>query len=79
MKTINMHAAKTQFSSLIEEALSGEDIVIAKAGKPVVRLAPVKEKKVGKTLGMMKGKIRISEDFNAPLPAEILKGFGMDA
>ncbi len=78
MKTINIHAAKTHLSSLVEEAVSGEVIIIAKAGKPKVRLMPVEKKKdFRKTLGMLKGKIWVSEDFDAPLPPEILKGFGI--
>jgi len=79
MKTVNIHAAKTHLSSLVEEAAAGEVIIIAKAGKPKVRLAPVeKTKNLRKTLGMWKGKIWISDDFDAPLPPEILRGFGIE-
>ena len=76
MKTINIHAAKTHFSTLVQEAAAGEEIIIAKAGQPMARLAPLEKKNVRKTLGMLKGKIRVSEDFDAPLPPEILRGFG---
>lgn len=48
------------------------------AAKPVARLAPMEKKNVRRTLGMMKGKIRISEDFDAPLPPELLRGFGIE-
>ena len=76
MKTVNIHAAKTHLSTLVEEAARGEEIIIAKAGKPMARLAPLKEKtNVRKTLGIMKGKIKISDDFDAPLPTEVLRGF----
>jgi prevent-host-death family protein len=76
MKTINIHAAKTHFSTLVQEAAAGEEIIIAKAGLPMARLAPLEKMNVRKTLGMLKGKIRVSEDFDAPLPPEILRGFG---
>ena len=76
MKTINIHAAKTHFSTLVQEAAAGEEIIIAKAGQPMARLAPLEKKNVRKTLGMLKGKIRVGEDFDAPLPSEILRGFG---
>ena len=78
MKTVNIHAAKTNLSRLVEEAAAGEEIVIAKAGKPMVRLAPVGKKDLGKTLGMLKGKIWIGNDFDAPLPPETLRGFGIE-
>jgi prevent-host-death family protein len=78
MKTINIHAAKTHLSALVEEAAAGWEIIIAKAGKPMARLAPLEKNNVRKTLGMMKGKIRVSDDFDAPLPPEILRGFGIE-
>jgi prevent-host-death family protein len=77
MKTINIHAAKTHLSALVEEAAEGEEIVIAKAGKPVARLVALEKPDFRKTFGMLKGKIRISGDFDEPLPPEILKGFGV--
>jgi prevent-host-death family protein len=77
-KTINIHAAKTHFSSLLEEVAAGEEIIIAKAGKPMARLVPLETKNLRKTLGMLKRKIRVSDDFDAPLPPEILRGFGID-
>jgi prevent-host-death family protein len=62
-----MHDAKTDLSRLVERALAGEDIVIARAGVPVVRLVPVAQ--TGKRrLGQWRGKVRMSEDFDAPLP-----------
>jgi prevent-host-death family protein len=78
MKTVNIHAAKTQLSRLVDEAVAGEEVIIAKAGKPMVRLTPVGKKDIGSTLGMLKGKIWISDDFDAPLPPEILKDFGIE-
>jgi prevent-host-death family protein len=78
MKTVNIHAAKTNLSRLVEEAAAGEEIIIAKAGKPMVRLTPIKKKNLEKTFGMLKGKIWISDDFDAPLPPEVLRGFGIE-
>ena len=78
MKTVNIHAAKTHLSSLVEEAAAGEEITIAKAGKAVARLAPLEKPDLRKTFGMLKGKIRVGDDFDAPLPPEILKAFGVE-
>jgi prevent-host-death family protein len=77
-KMVNLHAAKTNLSRLVDEAANGEDVVIAKAGKPMVRLVPVAPVKTPrKGFGSLKGKIRIREDFDAPLPPEVLRAFGM--
>lgn len=78
MKTINIHAAKTHLSSLVEEAAAGEEIVIAKAGKPVARLVALEKPSFRKSYGALKGRIHASEDFDAPLPGDVLKGFGID-
>jgi len=79
MKTVNIHAAKTHLSRLLEEAAAGEEIIIAKAGKPVARLVPFEKKTdVESTLGMWKGKVWMSDDFDAPLPPEILRSFGIE-
>jgi prevent-host-death family protein len=77
-KTVNIHAAKTSLSELIAEAEAGADIVIARAGKPAVRLVPVKKpkaKRPDRRPGFMKGKIWIGANFDDPLPAEILAAF----
>jgi prevent-host-death family protein len=77
-RTVNLHAAKTHLSRLVEEAAGGEEVVIAKAGKPMVRLVPVDPVKTPrKGFGSLKGKIRIRKDFDAPLPPEVLRAFGM--
>jgi prevent-host-death family protein len=75
MKTVNLHAAKTHLSRLVDEAAAGEDVVIAKAGRPMVRLVPVRpRKRTG--FGDLKGRIRIADDFDAPLPDDLLRAFG---
>jgi len=72
MQIINIHAAKTQLSSLIEQVEAGEEITIARAGKPVAKLVPIKQKETTpRVLGIMKGKFRIREDFDAPLPDDV--------
>jgi prevent-host-death family protein len=76
MKTVNLHAAKTHLSRLVDEAVSGEEIVIAKAGTPLVRLVPVSAKRRRSGYGADKGRIRISADFDAPLPDALLRAFG---
>jgi prevent-host-death family protein len=74
MQTVNIHEAKSQLSRLIEAVVAGEDVVIARAGTPVARLVPV-DAKPGLRFGLMKGKIRIADDFNAPLPDDVLATF----
>ena len=74
-KTVNMHEAKTHLSRLVDEVQNGEEIVIARAGKPVARLAPLKTHWKPRRPGGLKGKIWISEDFDAPLPEEIAAAF----
>jgi len=70
----NIHEAKTHFSKLVERAAAGEEIVIAKAGKPVARLVPYKEAPPQRKPGSMKGKIRIARDFD-DLPDDVLAAF----
>lgn len=64
MQFVNIHQAKTNLSQLIAEVLSGKDIVIAKAGKPVAKLVAYKEKTKVRKPGLLKGKIWISDDFD---------------
>ena len=71
----NLYDAKTHLSSLVERAASGEEIIIAKAGKPMARLMPVAAKAGPRRSGMWKGKAWIADDFNAPLPEEILRAY----
>jgi prevent-host-death family protein len=73
--TVNIHAAKTQLSRLVEEAAAGQEIIIARAGRPVARLVPLASPARQKQLGLLRGKIRVSADFNAPLPDDLLDAF----
>ena len=65
---VNIHEAKTHLSRLLQRVASGEEITIANAGVPVARLVPVEFSKKKRELGTEKGKIWISEDFDAPCP-----------
>ena len=75
MKQVNVHEAKTHLSRLIEEVENGEEVVVARAGKPVAKLCPVAAKGRHRKFGLLNGKFRIPEDFNAPLPDEVLDSF----
>lgn len=68
MTTVNMHAAKTQLSKLVQMALDGEEVIISKAGTPLVTLTPYKPIKAERKPGSLKGKIWIADDFDAWTP-----------
>ena len=71
-KTVNVFEAKTNLSKLIAKAEKGEDVIIARAGKPVVRLTRLEPEKKTIRFGGLKGKIWIADDFDEPLPADFL-------
>jgi prevent-host-death family protein len=75
MKVINIQAAKTHLSRLVEEAASGEEIVLAKAGRPYVKLVACMPSKSPRKLGGWEGKLTIGEDFDE-VDAEIVRLFG---
>jgi prevent-host-death family protein len=75
MRTINIHAAKTHLSRLVEDAAGGEEIVIAKAGKPLARLVPLAATPAKRKLGMLDGKFSIPDDFDTMGAAEIIADF----
>jgi len=72
METVTIHKAKTQLSRLIEKACKGEDIVIARGSKPVVRLVAIQDARGNRKPGALKGKIKIGPEFFEPLPPEEL-------
>ena len=74
-RTYNIHEAKTHFSKLIEKARLGEEVIVAKAGKPVVRLVPVDAPEKPRQPGSARGLFTMSDDFDDPLPEEMLKAF----
>jgi len=80
MHSVNIHEAKTHFSKLVEAASKGEEIIIARAGKPAAKLVPIGGTKCrqGVRFGLMKGEIEIAEDFDAPLPEDLQRAFEGD-
>jgi prevent-host-death family protein len=81
MQTVNIHEAKTHLSRLIERAAQGESFIIAKAGKPMVRVVPLEpvEMRQPQRLGFMKGKGRVPDDFDTMYAKEIERMFYGDA
>lgn len=71
-RSVNLYEAKTHLSSLVDRAAEGEEIVIAKAGRPVARLVPLPKARARRNSGFLKGKVRMAADFDAPLPPEFL-------
>jgi prevent-host-death family protein len=68
---VNIHEAKTHLSRLLERVAVGEEVVIAKAGKPVAKLVPIKSSRPKFKFGSAKGEFAVPDDFNEPLPKEI--------
>ena len=75
MKTVNVHEAKTHLSRLLARVAAGEEIVIAKAGRAIARLVPVPGPASERQLGIDRGRVTIADDFDAPLPEEVLSAF----
>lgn len=75
MRQINIHEAKTHLSQLVEDVARGEEIIIAKAGRPMARLVGLTTTAQPRRPGALAGHITIAADFDAPLPAEILADF----
>ncbi|MGH8251677.1 MAG: type II toxin-antitoxin system Phd/YefM family antitoxin [Steroidobacteraceae bacterium] len=75
MTTINIYDAKTQLSKLVERAAAGKDVIIARGGKPVARLTRLAQPPRTLRFGVLKGKVKVAKDFDAPLPAQVLAQF----
>jgi prevent-host-death family protein len=73
--TVNVHEAKTHLSKLLERVMGGEEVIIARAGRPVARLVPIEEKPARRVPGSAAGRVVIAPDFDAPLPDDILEAF----
>ena len=76
MKKVNIHEAKTHLSRLVEDVAAGEEVIIAKAGKPVARLVAFEKPARPRAPGALRGRIKIAEDFDAPLPPDIGEALG---
>jgi prevent-host-death family protein len=75
-RVVNMHEAKTKLSELVAEVEAGEEVILARAGKPVARLMPLRKARP-RRLGRWKGKVRMSKDFDAPLSKKDLAAWGL--
>ena len=80
MRTINIHQAKTHLSRLVDDAARGEPFVIAKAGKPMVKVVPLEaaESRPAQRRGFLAGQIKVPDDFNTMCQDEILEMFGLN-
>jgi prevent-host-death family protein len=72
-RIVNTHEAKTHFSELLDDALAGEEIIVARAGKPLVRLVPVEPPPAPRPLGSARGRFVIHEPFYEPLPESMFE------
>lgn len=75
METVNIYDAKTRLSQLVDKAASGEDVVVSRNGKPLVRITRLDVPKRQIKFGVLKGKLDVPPDFDAPLPDEVVAGF----
>ncbi len=75
MAKVNIHEAKMQLSRLLQRVAAGEEITIANRGVPVARLVPLEREGIRRRLGNERGRVRISDDFDAPMSPEVLRGF----
>ena len=75
METVNIYHAKTRLSQLVDQAAAGEDVVVCRNGKPLVRITQLVEPRRRIRFGVLKGKVRVEADFDAPLPGDVLAGF----
>ena len=71
----NIYEAKTNLSQIVKQVLSGEEVIIAKSGKPAVKMIPIHPIPTDRVPGSAKGTIEIKDNFDDPLPEDILKAF----
>jgi prevent-host-death family protein len=75
METVNIYEAKTKLSQLVDKAAAGEDVVVSRNGKPLVRITRLEPAKRRITFGLLKGRIKVPRDFDEPLPDDVLVTF----
>ncbi len=75
MEPVNIYDAKTHLSRLVDKAAAGEDVVVSRHGKPLVRITRLENTQRRITFGLLKGRLKVPDDFDAPLPADVLQGF----
>ena len=74
-QTYNIQEAEANFPKILEEAVSGGEVIIAREGKPLARISRIDESVPKIKFGVLKGKVKAAEDFDAPLPEELLSEF----
>lgn len=77
MEIANIHEAKSQLSKLVDRALGGEEVIIARSGRPLIRLTPIRSDETPRQGGQWKGRVRIAADFDT-LPGDIAADFGLE-
>lgn len=75
METINIYDAKTRLSQLVDQAAGGEDVVVSRNGRPVARITQLATSRPKIKFGLLQGRFTVPDDFDAPLPDQILAGF----
>jgi prevent-host-death family protein len=75
MQSVNIYEAKTHLSQLVDRAAAGEDVIVSRNGKPLVRITRLQPPKRRVKLGVLKGKLKVPAGFDAPLPDHVLAGF----
>jgi prevent-host-death family protein len=75
MDSVNIYEAKTHLSKLVDQAAQGKDVIISRSGKPVARLTALDKPVQRIRFGVLKGKVKTSSDFDAPLPDDVMAGF----
>jgi prevent-host-death family protein len=73
--TVNIYEAKTRLSQLVDQAASGQDVIIGRGGKPVALLTRLETPKRTVQFGLLRGKVKVAADFDAPLPDEVAAAF----
>lgn len=75
MEAINIYEAKTRLSQLVDQAAAGQDVIVSRNGKPLVRITQLVEPRRAVKFGLLKGRVKMAADFNAALAADVLAGF----
>ena len=75
MTTVNIHQAKTHLSRLLAQVARGEEVIISRAGTPVARLTPYTTSRPRRRLGRDRGLFEVPDDFDAPLPEDVIESF----
>lgn len=75
LETVNIYDAKTRLSQLVDKAAAGEDVVVSRNGKPLVRITRLEGPKQRIKFGVLKGRLKVPADFDAPLPDDVLGSF----